>query len=97
MGIIEGVVTAVIAAAVVYMLGIGGSKTVVTVAGHRVSKTWKLLIVLGWGAFIGAGFYCISWASVSGFNDPKVGLSFSLSLLGLVVLLLGKFGDWWNR
>ena len=97
MGVIQGVTTAVIAAVIIYLLGIGGAKTIVTVGGTRITKKWKVLIVIGWTLLVGGGFYCISWASVSGFSSPKTGIGLSLALLGLLLLLVGRFGAWWNR
>ena len=97
MQIIQGVLITIIAAFIIYWLGIGGSKTVITIEGTRVTKTWKVLIVIGWIMFVGGGLYCLSWASVSGFNNPKTGIGFSLAFVGLIILFIGKFGAWWNR
>jgi len=97
MEITQGVLIAVIAAAIIYWLGIGGSKTVVTVGGTRITKKWKVLIVIGWIMFVGGGLYCTSWASVSGFSNPKAGIGLSLAFLGLLMLLVGRLGAWWNR
>lgn len=97
MEIIKGVIITVIGAAVIGWLGIGGSKTVVTVGSTRVTKKWKALIVIGWVMLIGGSLYCLSWASVSGFNNPKTGLGLSLAFSGLLILLIGRFGEWWNR
>lgn len=96
--ILSGIIIAVISGWILSLFGIGNSKTVVRINnGQAVSKKWKITIVFGWLMFIGGGYYFLAWLSVLGFANPKTGIGFSISILGLFLLLFGKFGSWWNR
>jgi len=96
--ILSGIVIAVVSGWILSLFKIGNSKTIIHTNGNQaVSKKWKIAIVLGWLMFIGGGYYFLAWLSVLGFSDPKTGMGLSISILGLFILLFGKFGSWWNR
>ncbi len=89
--IISGVAIKVVSAIILTALGIGGIKKVVHVHTTRSSGIiWKLLVVLGYILFYGAGFYTLSWAIVEGFNDKAV-IGFAYCMLGLLMLAVGRF------
>lgn len=96
--IFTGIIVAVVAGWILSLFGIGNSKTVIHVHGNQsVSKKWKTTIVIGWIMFVGGAYYGIAWFSVTGFTDPRPGIGLSTGVLGLAILLAGKFGSWWNR
>ena len=95
--IFSGIVIAVVSGWILSLFGIGKSKTVVHIHGHKnTSKKWKISIIIGWVMFIGGAYYGIAWLSVLGFTDPRPGIGLSASILGLLILLAGKFWSFWN-
>lgn len=95
--VITGILIAVVSGIILSALGIGSRTTVRVQGGQRVTKKWKVMIALGWLMFVGGGYYCIAWTSAVGFTDPRPGIGLSVGVLGFFLLIIGKFGAWWNR
>ncbi len=96
--IVIGVVVAVISAFVIKLLGIGNTKTVVSIqGGKRATTGWKVLIVIGWLMFVGGGYYWIAWGCTNGFGSPHAIIGLTVFFYGAIILGVGKFGAWWNR
>lgn len=95
--IISGVAIKVISGIILASLGFGGIRKVVHVHTTRSSGTmWKLLVILGYILFYGAGFYTLSWAIAEGFKDKAV-IGLAYCLLGLGILAVGRFALFLKR
>ena len=93
-----GVVIGVVTAALVRWLGIDRSKTVVTIHhATKVSRKWKLLIVISW-IMMPAGIYLlIIGLPEGGLSNSNAVLGTYLFSIGITFELFGKFMCWWNR
>lgn len=96
--IVTGIFVAVVAGVLLSWLGFNRNTTLVHVGGtaHK-SKLWKLLIILGSLMMVVGGYMGFAWGMQSGFDDYHTGLGLSLFIVGIPILLLGRFGSWWNR
>lgn len=95
--IVTGVIGTVIAAAIVHWLGIGGTKTVVTIYGQRSLKKWKALIVIGWILMIVGAYLAIKNAPLGGMQNPYTGYGINMIVVGFALELVGEFMVWWNK
>ena len=95
--IISGVAIKVISGIILAVLGIGGIRKVVHVHTTRSSGTvWKLLVILGYILFYGAGFYALSWSIAEGFKDKAV-IGLAYCMLGFVMLGIGRLALFFKR
>lgn len=95
--ITSGVIIEVISAIILTVLGFKGVKKIIVI--NKVNSTGKfpkILIVIGRILFYGFGFYGLSWLASEGFQT-KAAIGIGYSLLGLVILCVGKFIRWWNN
>ncbi len=96
--IVTGVIVAVVAGIILSWFGLNKHTTVVRVGGNLgTPKKWKVMIVIGWILTIFGGWYSLAWGLESGLSDYHTGMGLSSFILGIPILLLGKFGTWWNR
>lgn len=92
------ILVTIVGGCILAWLGMNNSKTTIRIqAGHKVSKIWKILIVIGWLMFWAGAIYGLSWASVKGFSDPKTAIGISLFVSGIGIWSIGKLGAWWNN
>ena len=61
------------------------------------SKRWKVVKLVGWVLFIVGGLLFLSGYGNGGFQNTQTGLGFSLTFIGVVILLVGKLGAWWTN
>ena len=96
--IVIGVIIAVLSAFIIYKLGFTNSHTKVTVHATRSNlKGWKTWIVIGW-VIIFSGIYSFSTHTPElGIEDLRFGLGVSLVFFGVMAIVIGRLGVWWNR
>ena len=64
------------------------------VTTQATKKRWKLFKLISWLVFI-FGLILFSNIIDGGFNNPKAGMGFTLVFIGLIGIIIGKFGAWW--
>jgi hypothetical protein len=64
---------------------------------EATGKNWKTARVISWLVFLGGLFMFLRFLQDGGWNNPLTGLGFTLAFVGLVALLIAKFGAWWNH
>jgi len=61
------------------------------------AKRWKILILVGWSSTLGGLILMGRGFQGKGFDDPTTGIGLALAFSGVVVLIVGRIGSWWNH
>jgi len=64
---------------------------------EKTSKKWKIVKLCAWFLIISGWIVFFSHYERGGFNNPLVGFGFSVGSLGVITLIIGKFGAWWSH
>ncbi len=68
-----------------------------TVLVEQTSKKWKLTKLIGWVVALVGLYVFVLNNNNGGFSNPFTGLGFCLFFVGIVVIIVGKFGAWWTN
>lgn len=64
---------------------------------ESTSKKWKTATVIAWIVFLTGTYLFLRGLGSGGWENPMTGSGFSLGLIGLIALMIAKFGSWWNH
>ncbi len=68
-----------------------------TTKGVTNGKGWKVVVIISWVMILGGLYLAGINAPNGGWNNPYVGMGWSVALLGLLLKYLGKFFLWWHH
>ncbi len=60
-------------------------------------KKWKVVKLVAWVTIVGGLCMFVSGSQNGGFQNPKTGAGLSLLCIGIILLVVGKFGAWWTN
>lgn len=68
-----------------------------TIVIEKTSKKWKFKRLIAWLLIITAIFLISNGYHNGGFGNPMTSFGLITGFIGIILLLIAKFGSWWNN